>query len=449
MLLTRARFDLASPMANPSAASPAREIIRPSRSLSKAVRRRAAAVSEKLAARGLGAFVWRKKLDRDLSLGLLPDIVSLRTERRRCLARLKEAAGVNVSADASRRVSPPPIPTASLAKAEEEAKEVAFLLGQRRLRAEARFAAGRPKPIDMLVKSLNGTRCCALAVFRGASVEELKELGEEIAAQADLDRANEPFWEATKVMCVAEIEKAGGMAGHGESLLHSAILTDVESVVEGKNLEELDAMQQTIAARMTAGEAKVVEHWQGVTEPIRVEKAKKYLEQNYSTCDDAPPSFDNKDEEPERADGGDGIADADEEGSEPLCPVALQPTTSGSDRRKPKYIARLRSGYEWNKYNSAHYDHDHRPPKIVKGYKFVVYYPDFAGAKPPRYTVDQDRESSETCIIRFHAGWPYEDVAFRIVNKEWEYSRKAGFRCTFERGVLHLNFHFKRFFYKR
>lgn len=138
----------------------AEEISRPSRSLSKAVRRRADAVSAKLAARGLGAFVWQKKLERDLARGILPDIVSLRDERRRCLARPREAAGVNASAAASRRRSPPPILDASRARAaaEEEAKEAAFLLDQSRLRAEARLASGRPKPIDVLVKSLDGTR---------------------------------------------------------------------------------------------------------------------------------------------------------------------------------------------------------------------------------------------------------------------------------------------------
>ncbi|EEC81424.1 hypothetical protein OsI_24678 [Oryza sativa Indica Group] len=373
----------------------AEEISRPSRSLSKAVRRRADAVSAKLAARGLGAFVWQKKLERDLARGILPDIVSLRDERRRCLARRREAAGVNASAAASWRRSPPPILDASRARAaaEEEAKEAAFLLDQSRLRAEA--------------------------------------------------RANEPFWAAAKAMCNAEIEQAAtgtGTAGHGDRALHSAVFADVKSVVEGKSLDELDAMQHAIAARMATGEAKVVEHWQEVTELIRVEKAKKYLEQHY-TCDAPPPPPDN--------DGGG--EDADEEGSETLRPVALPPPP-GPELRKPKYIARVRSGFEWNKYNRAHYDHDHPPPKTVKGYKFVLYYPDLAGGKPPQYTVDEDGSNSgggETCVIRFHAGWPYEDVAFRIVNKEWEYSRKAGFRCTFDTGVLHLNFQFKRFFYRR
>uniref|UniRef100_A0A0E0KTS3 Splicing factor Cactin n=1 Tax=Oryza punctata TaxID=4537 RepID=A0A0E0KTS3_ORYPU len=429
-------------MAKPRAAE---EISRPSRSLSKAVRRRADAVSAKLAARGLGAFVWQKKLERDLARGILPDIVSLRDERRRCLARRREATGVRASADASRRRSPPPILDASRARAEEEAKEAAFLLEQSRLRAEARFASGRPKPIDVLVKSLDGTRRCALAAFRGASVEELKELGEEIAVYAGLDSANEPFWAAAKTMCDAEIVNA---TGHGERALHSAVFADVKSVVEGKSLDELDAMQHAIAAQMATGEAKVVEHWQEVTELIRVEKAKKYLEQHYSTTCDENDGGDQPKSTEEY--GGGGAEDADEEGSESLRPMALPPP--GPEWRKPKYIARVRSSFEWNKYNRAHYDHDHPPPKTVKGYKFVLYYPDLAGGKPPQYTVDEDDGGSsggETCIIRFHASWPYEDVAFRIVNKEWEYSRKAGFRCTFDRGVLHLNFQFKRLFYRR
>lgn len=410
----------------------AEEISRPSRSLSKAVRRRADAVSAKLAARGLGAFVWQKKLERDLARGILPDIVSLRDERRRCLARPREAAGVNASAAASRRRSPPPILDASRARAaaEEEAKEAAFLLDQSRLRAEARLASGRPKPIDVLVKSLDGTR----RVRRGAEGARRGDRGVRRSRQGE--RA---LLGGGKAMCNAEIEQAAtgtGTAGHGDRALHSAVFADVKSAVEGKSLDELDAMQHAIAARMATGEAKVVEHWQEVTELIRVEKAKKYLEQHY-TCDAPPPPPDN--------DGGG--EDADEEGSETLRPVALPPPP-GPELRKPKYIARVRSGFEWNKYNRAHYDHDHPPPKTVKGYKFVLYYPDLAGGKPPQYTVDEDGSNSgggETCVIRFHAGWPYEE----IVNKEWEYSRKAGFRCTFDTGVLHLNFQFKRFFYRR
>lgn len=118
--------------------------------------------------------------------------------------------------------------------------------------------------------------------------------------------------------------------------------------------------------------------------------------------------------------------------------------------RKPKYFNRVHTGYEWNKYNQTHYDHDNPPPKIVQGYKFNIFYPDLVDkTKAPTYFIEKDGDSTETCIIRFHAGPPYEDIAFRIVNKEWEYSHKKGYKCTFERGILHVYFNFKRYRYRR
>ncbi|ORE00937.1 hypothetical protein BCV72DRAFT_339746 [Rhizopus microsporus var. microsporus] len=118
--------------------------------------------------------------------------------------------------------------------------------------------------------------------------------------------------------------------------------------------------------------------------------------------------------------------------------------------RKPRYFNRVHTGYEWNKYNQTHYDLDNPPPKVVQGYKFNIFYPDLIDkSKAPTYFIEKDPESPDTVLIRFHAGPPYEDIAFRIVNREWEYSHKKGFRCSFDRGVLSLWFHFKRQFYRK
>lgn len=79
--------------------------------------------------------------------------------------------------------------------------------------------------------------------------------------------------------------------------------------------------------------------------------------------------------------------------------------------RKPKYFNRVHTGYEWNKYNQTHYDHDNPPPKIVQGYKFNIFYPDLVDkSKAPTYTIEKDGSTGETCLIRFHAGPPYEDI---------------------------------------
>jgi hypothetical protein len=115
--------------------------------------------------------------------------------------------------------------------------------------------------------------------------------------------------------------------------------------------------------------------------------------------------------------------------------------------RKPKYFNRVQMGYEWNKYNQTHYDHDNPPPKVVQGYKFNIFYPDLIDkSKAPTFRIvrEHGRKRGEsfapageedTCLIRFIAGPPYEDIAFRIVDKEWDYSAKRdrGFRSSFDK----------------
>ncbi|KAL2004264.1 hypothetical protein VTN02DRAFT_4779 [Thermoascus thermophilus] len=131
--------------------------------------------------------------------------------------------------------------------------------------------------------------------------------------------------------------------------------------------------------------------------------------------------------------------------------------------RKPRYFNRVQMGYEWNKYNQTHYDHDNPPPKVVQGYKFNIFYPDLIDkTKAPTYRIEREHGrkrgqsfvpagEEDTCLIRFIAGPPYEDIAFRIVDKEWDYSakRERGFKSTFEKGILQLHFQFKKIYYRK
>ena len=116
---------------------------------------------------------------------------------------------------------------------------------------------------------------------------------------------------------------------------------------------------------------------------------------------------------------------------------------------KPRYSNRVRIGYEWNKYNQAHYDFDNPPPKIIQGYKFNIFYPYLIDkTKTPEYTLER-ADCADMCIIRFHAGAPYEDIAFKIANREWDMTERAGFKNVFDKGILRLYFKFKRYRYKR
>ncbi|XP_014562574.1 hypothetical protein COCVIDRAFT_21669 [Bipolaris victoriae FI3] len=131
--------------------------------------------------------------------------------------------------------------------------------------------------------------------------------------------------------------------------------------------------------------------------------------------------------------------------------------------RKPRYFNRVQMGYEWNKYNQTHYDHDNPPPKVVQGYKFNIFYPDLIDkSKAPTYKIEREHGrkkgqsfapagEDDTCLIRFIAGPPYEDIAFRIVDKEWDYSakRERGFKSSFDKGILQLHFQFKKIYYRK
>jgi len=117
--------------------------------------------------------------------------------------------------------------------------------------------------------------------------------------------------------------------------------------------------------------------------------------------------------------------------------------------RKPKYFNRVKTGYEWNKYNQVHYDLDSPPPKVVQGYRFSIFYPDLLDKnKTPTYKIHRT-ENPELVILQFIAGPPYLDIAFKIVNGEWEHSQKMGFQSMFSNGILHLSFNFKKYRYKR
>nr|GLL49045.1 cactin [Ipomoea trifida] len=295
--------------------------------------------------------------------------------------------------------------------------------------------------------------------------------------------------------------------------LHSSIETDVKLFLQGKSYGELEALQVNIETQMRSGTAKVVEYWEAVLKRLQIFKAKaclkeinakmlrKYLDQ-LETPSERKEDLDYMQKnhqaisaEPEEAIDPDEdramlekyrIAVLEERRVQDMIPKPKPPEDNlekkalkamgameegdavfGSNDevnldsqvywwhdkyrpRKPKYFNRVHTGYEWNKYNQTHYDYDNPPPKTVQGYKFNIFYPDLVDrSKSPTYVIEKDGDSVDTCIIKFHAGPPYEDIAFRIVNREWEYSHKKGFKCIFDRGILHLYFNFKRNRYRR
>ncbi|KAI9176285.1 hypothetical protein LWI28_000793 [Acer negundo] len=135
-------------------------------------------------------FVWRKKIERDVTQGnvLVP---SSRTGKR---------------------------------------KTRSLIFNQSKLRSEIRLHEGRIKPIDVLCSHFNGqiNEEPPYTIFRDLTVKEMEKLHDDIKMYLDFDRATPThinYWEALKVVCDWELERAK-VCGQ-EMGLHSSIEDDV------------------------------------------------------------------------------------------------------------------------------------------------------------------------------------------------------------------------------
>jgi len=327
-------------------------------------------------------------------------------------------------------------------------------------------------------------------------LKELEELLEDIDAFRRLERESSGarigesgsvilrYWDALHLVTQDEIQylKSGGAEGE-----HAKVVEDILKLFEGQSESALNKMKDEIIAKLRGSAMRAatggvvdVEYWQTVLSQLNVYLAKKELtdlhekmlvrqlerlEKKKEELKSAKAKG-GLDEESEKAkveaekaasmvpkDVDPGIGDLENElGLDDEYDLQGAGTYSWQDKwrpRKPRYFNRVKTGYDWNKYNQTHYDHDNPPPKTVQGYKFNIFYPELIDkTKTPQFFIEP-ADSPEFCIIRFHAGPPYEDIAFKIINREWNRSRKRGFRSTFERGVLSLYFNFTTHWYRR
>ncbi|KAJ2712936.1 hypothetical protein H4R19_002499 [Coemansia spiralis] len=330
-----------------------------------------------------------------------------------------------------------------------------------------------------------------------AEAEELLQ-DVEMYLSLEANARNVEFWENMVVVATAHLDslRAGGGGG---------VKGDVQDVLRNKSLQELVQLEADVQAKLGGQQGAVdVDYWEQVRGALVVEKAKATLaemhagllerrlarqqeRQRRAEADSRPepgsveqrkrqrleelqrrvlaglPSTDQAADEA-AADGRD-VSQAmyehelrkEHDPSEAAFSVEVAGparTYSWQDKhrpRKPRYFNRVHTGYEWNRYNQTHYDKDNPPPKVVQGYKFNIFYPDLIDrSQAPTYRVERDPAGDDdTAVLRFSAGPPYEDIAFRIVSREWELNPRRGFRNTFDRGVLQLHFRFKRHFYRR
>jgi len=338
--------------------------------------------------------------------------------------------------------------------------------------------------------------------IQALKLHELEELLIDVKAFQTLERevqhgnnTVQQYWDNLLLVIQAEVTKVRNESkgkGNQDTEAQTHMLQEIQNMFVGQSKVALEKMKNEVQSKVQtcidAGGRPVTDasgviidmpYWKSVLDELRVYLAKMELSEIHSKMlvsqleklekrkEELASMPHNADEEKEEAE-----AQADVKAYNAMIPKDVDADFGNLEEelgltdeldlgnasyawqekylpRKPRYFNRVRTGYDWNKYNQTHYDHDNPPPKTVQGYKFNIFYPDLIDkTKTPTFVLEPTK-SKEFCIIRFRAGPPYEDVAFKIINREWNRSRKHGYKCTFERGVLSLYFNFKTHWYRR
>ncbi|PHH67360.1 hypothetical protein CDD81_127 [Ophiocordyceps australis] len=325
-----------------------------------------------------------------------------------------------------------------------------------------------------------------------AGVESFLALEKEAVARA--------YWSAVQVLCEDQLSRLDASNSEERRILE-VVADDIDKILKAKKYEELEKLEKDIKSQLESDELIDADFWQQMLRETKARRSKMTLQRIFETIVEEQakaaklrPAKGAQDSKAAAAMDVDATAEglasgpADEDVSqatralydrlasqamleneeiftaeEAVPSVAKRQWTEEYTARKPRYFNRVQMGYEWNKYNQTHYDHSNPPPRVVQGYKFNIFYPDLIdNTKTPTFKIIREHgrrrgESlaaageADTCLIHFIAGPPYADIAFRIVDREWDFSAKRdrGYKSTFENGVLQLHFQFKKIFYRK
>ncbi|RMZ78396.1 hypothetical protein DV738_g3899, partial [Chaetothyriales sp. CBS 135597] len=330
-------------------------------------------------------------------------------------------------------------------------------------------------------------------------VEECEALRKDVEGFEKMERVRKARnWWAVIATILKEREnrlKLESGAGGARRGVDAGVQADIDNLLKGKTVDQLNTLEGQVRGKLEGDEVVDTDYWGELLDRVGLWKARKATEAVWKEMVEKriqqlrKEQADAKDDDLEAyrnqilkqgfipapsAASNTLIArgvDEDEElftAEEPTTtkpPSASSPSLTGQPAlRKPLYFNRVALGYDWNKYNQTHYSADNPPPRVVQGYKFHIFYPDLPKhtTKAPTYKIirESGRRKGESraaageedmCIIRFSAGPPYEDIAFRIVDRDWDYSGKEGrgFKSVFQDGVLTLWFSFRKVYYRK
>lgn len=322
-------------------------------------------------------------------------------------------------------------------------------------------------------------------VILGLDLGQVKDLLKEVDSYHVLEsnKKNRQYWDSVRILA-KDVESRLDPRKYGHRMTAN-VEEDIDRLLKPKSFEQLEELEKVVKNKLDTDESIDFDYWTDLLKRLRVWKAKGVLARVQAAADklhkekqassssssaavavskpvvaaataSARSTTTSGNEDASQTtkalydrEAARGVAENEEVfAAEEEVPSGPKPEWSGQyQARKPRYFNRVQMGFDWNKYNQTHYDQDNPPPKVVQGYKFNIFYPDLVDVtKAPTFKIIREHgrrrgESlaaageDDTCLIRFIAGPPYEDVAFRIVDREWDYSAKRdrGFKSSFDK----------------
>ncbi|KAK1936300.1 hypothetical protein X943_002645 [Babesia divergens] len=330
-------------------------------------------------------------------------------------------------------------------------KEDEFMLKQEIEKSKVRLNDGRGNELDNLLTQ--GIPCGTThALFKGADDATLKQYIELLNAHLHFtkDEGFAAFLEAIKT--IVNIRLAGDV-NNGE--VSEFIAKKIDEILESKDIEQLEGYEVEIKKKLSSDEVVDANFWELTLSKIPFYKACCVIDQykRGKLKADVVSQTNLKKGTREPA------AEVD-----PACDKFMKSLKLEEDEQlvnddvpygnssgiKPRFVVRMTTGFEWNRYNQSHYDLSNPPPKHIQGFKFNIFFSKLEDPKTtPKWDLVRDGDSKDTCLIVFKGGRPYSPIAFRIPSREWDTDPTRGFKNYISNGVLHLYFNFRKLVYRR
>ena len=243
-------------------------------------------------------FRWQKKLEKE-GIGKINDedledlakkkIVEQREElekvKRARLEREKEKAERDEMDELEQRTKE------SDKFAKWKADEDSFHMKQALLRSSIRIQDGRAKPIDLLAKYISAEDDVDMVdmhepytYLNGLTIEDLEDLLVDIKVYQRLEKGcNADYWQDITVIVEDELHRLRKLDSRTGSMyeaaverregINKAVSTDVQNVFKGKSVEQLEALQTGIEAKLLQRQEGIdIGYWESLLSQLKVDR---------------------------------------------------------------------------------------------------------------------------------------------------------------------------------